>query len=90
VSGANNEALIVAAAYEFVKAMNEPWLAADIGPKMACSEIEPMLRLMAVIDDDVRRLWLDGHATGDDDQGDRHHDLYIKYVDQGESLPIES
>lgn len=51
--------------------------ALGVGPHFTCSEAEELAAAMRQvgIDEDGVRTWLRGHADGDDDEDDMHHEM---------------
>lgn len=65
----------------FVDVWRDPKMLRDIGPHLACTEMDALHDLLTMLGEDwAATCLLDGHAA-EDESGDRHY--------QGESEPVE-
>ena len=56
----------------FIGVWGDGELADDIGPKLACGEVDVLADLFTATDEaEIAEMWLDSHARGDD-EGDLH------------------
>lgn len=62
----------------FIEIWNSGLLAFEIGPHLNCSEAESLAAIIsALAGEEAGALWIKGHASGDEDEDDMHHDLYL-------------
>lgn len=72
------EEAIIAAAEALADKWDEHMLAADIGPKLTCSEVAPLVDLLRALGrEHAADSWVRCHGVGDDDEHDEHHDIYL-------------
>lgn len=69
---------VIGAAEALADKWDDHMLAADIGPKLTCGEVAPLVDLLVALGrDHAAESWVRCHAAGDDDEYDDHHDIYL-------------
>lgn len=67
-------------AEDFVAIFADGMTSLHLGPSMTCTEAETFAAVLSALggDDRLGKAWIKWHATGDDDENDMHHDLYLE------------
>lgn len=77
------EEAIIAAAETLADKWDDHMLAADIGPKLTCGEVAPLIDLLMELGrDHAAEFWARCHGAGDDDPFDAHHDTYLTLTEE--------